>query len=534
MSRRDRTDPDWLLAVGRHLRSSPGRAVGWAVAAAGVWFLASLGPRGAPLGILESIGSTPDSFDPFASDALRTAHPLYELIRSVVASAVGANTLSVLALAAGLLVALGLPAVYGLGRALGGQLAGWTALLLFAFAPVVAGAATSAGPAAGLLFVWCWFLRLTTLERARWWTDVFAALAGGALLLLWPPAALWLAAWIVVDWSGARADTAASEGWIGPLELRPSRLVLPVGILAAAALLHPAFWRLELAPWTDFISYVLTRDPGSYLYAGTVYESVRPPLWAGLAHLWWVWPASTALLAAVGWLRLVRRPADSPQLDRTERTLAWLVPFLLLVLWLQRHRSWGQIDVALLAAPVICALAGSVAARAAEGARALLSPTIGRTRASTVATAALVLVVAAPLVGTLRTHPFESTHYNRAYGGLPAAVAAGHPAVRRRLLPIGVASAIPDACGNGPTYAGNWNPALRAYRRAGWLSGIEVTDSASSADCLLRAAGHERPLSDSPPTRGGVVSPEDVRQSRGPPAMPLFFFERHPGVGTHR
>ncbi|QDG54420.1 hypothetical protein FIV42_27850 [Persicimonas caeni] len=436
-------------------------------------------------------------------DVFDSPHPFIDLLYIPLAAAFD-NEVFGFALVSAIAVALTLPAIWRMAQAVAGGIGAAIAVGLFLGLPIVAGAATTPGPAAIVLLLWCWLLRLSTLSQHRWWTALLLSLVAAALTLSWAPALVWIVAWPIVviaarGIAGRRSDPEA-KGMIATSEVPVAILVAPV---AAVVLPSVLFWALGVAgdalegTWYNYLTASLLGNFPPVLFEGTVYAVERSPLTTGA-----VWAAiefpPEVVLGAVAALLLPATERFGIFVDAPDKAEGFELPrsfsiltliFVLGLPWALRTRDMGGVPLLLMAAPVLAILAASILATFARLVVERLEErdVAARTR-HTVLVALLGLFLLPGLVSTVLYHPYHGSYYNLFAGAPEGAIEAGHPASRDDVLPIEVARSVAKQVRSRSLYAGKWRPHFEAYVASGDIDPLNF--AASPAEWQARF--HER------------------------------------------
>ncbi len=427
-------------------------------------------------------------------NTLATPHPLFDLVAGLVGSSPHAAGLFAFASIVAAIATL--PAVWGLGRKLGGLPTAACAAATLVVLPQTAGLATAFVPATIFVFLWSWFLRLLVVERHRWWSTPLLWLLGAGLLAMWPMFLAWGALWLYVEIGEAGTRPAAPKTDDRPVSLPgelpqasvPFVIVLaPVAVVVLTTALHPGFWSAPIEGWRQFLRHAVTWTGPALSLDGTLYEHARPPLWIGLRLGWWMLPALAAFGSLAGWLVVVRGSDRDERPGRLTRKMAiWGLPFALILPWIHRGIAFGEISFLHVALPFLALTAGHAIARGFRACRAFLSSWIAPTYAGVVGGLAVATALVAVATLTLRSHPTEGAYYNKLAGGFTAAVDRGLPVDRDDVYPLDTLHRAQRRIGRAKLYAPGAANLLEAYRRTGLMRGIRTTDDPGSADALVR------------------------------------------------
>ncbi len=449
--------------------------------------------------LAQSLGSGLDA------SSLASTRPLSQLGLAWLWAVVPHSTLRIGGVLSALFVAGALPAVWSMGRSLSGPTAGLAAATLMAGLPIVAGSATALGQGALMLFLWCWFLRLGTLDRYPWWVGLSLGIVGGLALLVWPPIVVWIPFGLYlhltarhIDRPTVDRDERATEGCIDRPVVPLAVLLAPLVAAIVATACHPGLRAHLVEGWRTFARFNLSWAPESFLYASHAYTESRPPPWSGFVLLWRGLPLVAGLLGVIGWIRhldLSGEPidvADGGQL--VARTMVWGLPLACLLPWLTRSRTFGGVHFLLAAAPAIAVLGGDVASRLIEHIETRLDGYLSTRTTIGVASVIGVLLVASPLFETVRVHPFEGSYYNPGAGGLASALEEGYPASRDGVVPISAASTVVEHTPKGRLFVDADRDIFGLYLRQKLLPSFDNLPSGYRAGAILRrfdrASGH--------------------------------------------
>jgi hypothetical protein len=394
--------------------------------------------------------------------------------------------------------AAALPAVWQLVSPLERPTARWSAMAVFAAAPSVVAASSASFPAALALATWSWILvGLTAVPRGPF-ERVLEWAGWGIMIFVWPPAAVWLGLWLLIEVTTPAPpvrrieedDREELSGVAPKPSIALGDLLTPLVAAGLMSLVLPGFHGSGLkAGWESFLQHALNHSEGPFWFAGFLYSEARPPLWSGLELFVWSWPAAVVVAALAGWGvvtfrgRLTRE--DEPRLlarrrRRGARLVTWCLPFLWLVPWLTRHSTWGSVDVSLMAAPIVALAVGIALDRLIDTLDTLEG---GPSEMGWLPTAAAGAIVLSTVLASVRTHPLQGSFYNGALGGLPAAVQRGHQISRDEVLPVDM---IQRLAANHRVYAIGERGRLQRYVRFNWIPEASVARDPGAADVTLR------------------------------------------------
>lgn len=482
--------------------------------------------------LLERISElAPDLAWSMPPNTLDAAHPLVELLGALWVGGAGGEAHQLVSWGGPALIALSLPPIFWMASRRAGPAAGWIAALLFASTPAVVGAATAgfAGPL--VVCLWAWFLGFSSSDVMPWWLAGPLWLLAGALVLAWPPAAVWLVLWLVVQLTAGQTSTEPSNrralsGRIARPSMSFGQLLAPVAAPVLVSLMHPGFREGLGRGWQAFAFNALSRHPESFQWGGFVYEQARPPLWTGLGLLWWAFPAAFGVAAMVGWFAEVRdlRGVRAPEGGAIMRlALIWGLPFTLGLPWLIRGGAWGAVSVMLVMSPLVAVLAAVLVVRLGEDIFTRIEKD-RRVLNTALATLPALVLTFSVVVATARTHPSQGSHYNGLWGGLPSAVAAGHPVSRDEVLPLDVLREFAEDV-DGGIYVVDRTDTVDAYRRAGWLPDGTVHTEPVEAGGTLRMLEAFAPGDGSKPAGGMLLNTGERLRWKVVDDLPIYFLE---------
>jgi hypothetical protein len=428
-----------------------------------------------------------------AADLLASPHVFVDLL-AIPMAALFDNEVLGFGLISALAVSLALPAIWRMAAAVSGGVGAALATGLFLGLPIVAGVATSAGPAAIVLLMWCWLLRLSTLSRYTWWTTLLLVLLAAAMALSWAPVLIWLPAWLIATIAarGLRKQTAdtRARGMIGQTKVPLALVLATVGIIVLPSVFFVAagFDAGSLpSAWETFLTNALLADWPPVLFEGEVFATKRPPLTTGLVWTAFEFPPEV-VIGAVAALLLPATRRFGIFLERTPRAQNFELPrafsiltlvFLLGLPWALRTRDIGGVPTLLLAAPILAILAGNIFATLVRIALANLEQRDVALKPRRMVLVGLFGLFLLPgLVTTVLIHPFHGSYYNFFAGSVDGAISSGHPASRGDVLPIDVAQSVAKRAGTRTLYAGPWRPHFEAYVREGYLEPLNLSDDA--------------------------------------------------------
>jgi 4-amino-4-deoxy-L-arabinose transferase-like glycosyltransferase len=326
-----------------------------------------------------------------------------------------------------LLAGLAVGTLYLWGRQVSGRLPGLVGALLFAAMPRMfyhAHLACFDMPVAAMWLITSYAYFRSLQAKTLGWAIACGVLYG--LLLdtkhnawLLPPA---LVLHLVL--------TRGTELWKG---LRARRLQLPNGLLAMAVLGPAVFYAGWPWIWHDtvprLIEYVRFHTGHEYynmeFLGQTYWKPPMPRLYAWLMTLATV-PTITLVLAVAGLVAGALRWRDRASVDgrfRFDAELFWALGILTSYApWLSSDTPiFGGTKHWITAYPFLCLFAGRGFAQLLEHC-AWLSPRLG---ARFVSVVLAVCVLLAPVVMTLRAHPYGLSFYAPLVGGAPGAAALG-------------------------------------------------------------------------------------------------------------
>lgn len=467
-----------------------------------------------------------------APDILATPHPLFDLLVSPVGALLSAvpamiPTLSVT------LVAASLPAVWGIGRKLGGTSTAICATAIFALLPETVGAATALLPATVFIVLWCWFLRLLVVERHRWWSTLLLWLLGGALTLMWPMFLAWGAVWLYVELRDAAASpddpsAPALPGEVPHSTMPIAILLAPLGVLVAATLLHPGFWSGPVDGWRQFLKHAVTWTGPTFSYGSAVSEHSRPPLWTGVQLGWWMLPALAAAGTLAGWLSIFGRPTSDHRTGRLSAAMClWGLPFALLLPWIHRGVTYGELSFLHVLLPIAALTTGLALSLGYDACRKFAPAALGDTAARIAAGLVIAAVFVATGLLTTASHPNEGSYYNKLPGGFTSAVDTGLPVTRDDVYPLQALQLAQRKIGRAALHTAGEDDLVDAYRRTGLLPGIRSTDDPTAADARLRRLTSFSPADDLSNNPGTLleVGPETTPLLRID-GVPIYWLER--------
>ena len=480
-------------------------------------------------------GAGPAALDLLASadgrGTLDQPHPLFGLVVSLADTLGAGPPLDLLRLVSLTCIVGSLPAVWGIGRKLGGIGTAAAAATLFAILPQTAGLATSITAGSLFVFLWSWFLRLLVVDRHNWATGLGLWLVGGALVLVWPVVLLWGAIWLFIEIREGRspADETGLPGEIEPGAVPIAVILAPIGVLLVATLLHPELLSTPIDGWRRVLQSATSWTGPVFNFAGVAYRHARPPLWMGLTLFWWSMPALVVVASAFGWLRRWRAgDADSRPARLATNIVLWAPVLALLLPWLHRGPAFGRIEFTYVLLPVVSLLTGDVVAAGFRSLRTLAEEKLGSRPGRAVAAVASAAALLSVLGVTLRSHPVEGSYYNRLAGGFGGAVEQGLRVSRDGVFPISVLRRATATVGDGSLHIVDSEEAIGMYEKAGLLAGVSVADDAFSADAFVRRLGTFEPGS------------EAVRDDRsalvhvGPGTVPVLEIDGIPVVWLER
>jgi hypothetical protein len=462
---------------------------------------------------------------------LATDHPFAEWLLAFLRGATGVPMETLWVLGTAVAAAAALPAVWQLVSALERPTARWSALAVFAAAPSVVAASSASFPAALALATWSWVLVGLTAVRRGPFERVLEWSGWGIMIFVWPPAAVWLGLWLLLELTTPAPqvrrieedDRAELSGLAPRPRIALGDLMAPLAAAGLMSLVLPGFHGSGFkAGWESFLQHALNHSEGPFWFAGFLYSEARPPLWSGLELFVWSWPAAVGGAALVGWGvvafrgRLTREGESrllARRRRRSARLVAWCLPFLWLVPWLTRHSAWGSIDVSLMAAPIVALATGIALDRLIDTIDNLEG---GPSSVAWLTTAAAGAVVLSTILGSVRTHPLQGSFYNGALGGLPGAVQRGHQLSRDDVLPVDM---IQRLAADKQVYAIDERGQLRRYVRFNWIPDGSVARDPGSADVILR------PLV--------AFGPGDAADSEANRAGPDLVVEATAGITTY-
>jgi hypothetical protein len=496
-----------------------------------------------------------DQLSEKGADLLASPHVFVDVLGIPLAT-IFDNEVMGFGLISALAVSLALPAIWRMTAAVSGGVGAALATGLFLGMPIVAGAATAAGPAAIVLVMWCWLLRLSTLSRYTWWTTLVLVLLAAALVLSWAPVLVWLPAWLVatIAAQGLRnhasrnhasrnhasrnhasrnhalqnqhlhkqtADTDA-RGMIGPTSVPLALVLATVGIVFLPSIFFVALgFEPSSLPgaWEIFLNNSLVADWSPVLFGGEVFATQRPPLTTGLVWTAFEFPPEVVVGAVAALLlpatrRLGIFAAAPPRAQNFEfpRALSMLTLIFLLGLpWALRTRDVGGVPTLLLASPILAILAGNVFATLVRVALTALErrDIVLRTRRA-VLVGLLGLFLLPGLITTVLIHPFEESYYNLFAGSIAGAMRAGHPATRGNVLPIDIAQSVAGYAGTQTFYAGPWLPQFQAYVREGYLEPLNSSDDPATAETSFHERKPDSARLENEPAKRVTWGPEGV------------------------
>lgn len=458
-----------------------------------LFYVVVLGLRGtgsAGLSLMEGLRAANQSMmNDQPVELLSSPHPFVDLL-AIPLAAVFDNEVFGFALVSAIAVSLALPAVWRMAAAAAGGIGAAIATGLFLGLPIVAGAATAAGPAGIVLFLWCWLLRLSTLSEYRWWKTLLLALVAAALTLSWPPSLVWLVAWLVVviaargmqaKQSEAETGDPAAHGMLGASEIPVALIIAPI-----AAVVLPTLLLLALGLATEqlpgaiynYLTASLLGEWPPVLLEGTTYAVERPPISTGAIWTAFEFPPEVVLGAVAALLLpaterfgiFVESPTKTEGLAHPRSFTVLTLIFVLGLPWALRTRGSGGIETLLMATPVLAILAGSILAAFT---RLVLEQLEGRELSARTRNAILVglfgLFLVPGLMSTVLYHPFHGSYYNLFAGSPQGAIESGHPASRDDVLPLDVATSVAEQVGARSLHAGKWRAHFEAYIANGYL-----------------------------------------------------------------
>jgi len=462
---------------------------------------------------------------------LTRPHPLYGLLAHL-AGRISSDPPIALLRGASLVFAVGsLPAIWGLGRKLGGFGTAVAATVVFAVLPQTVGLATAITAGSLFLFLWCWFLRLSVVDRHDWATTPVIWILGGALVLVWPVVLLWGALWLYLEVrAGATAtDTRRLSGEIAPATVPLAIAVAPVAVLLVATAMHPEFWAAPLQSWGEFLKNAMSWTGPVFRFDGVAYRHARPPMWVGLPLVWWTLPAVVVAGAGIGWLQSLRDPSAGSRGERLARKVVlWGPLFALSLPWIHRGPAFGRIEFTYVMLPMLALSTGRLLDGAFGSLRRVTAHRFGERLGAGVAG----LVVGATLLSVLgtsvRIHPVEGSYYNRLAGGLGGAVDQGLRISRDGVFPVSALRPLGASDGEPTVFVVGHDSLTSVYEDAGLLPHVPTTDDAHSADRLVRQLGAFRPGSGGVRTNpAALVSVgRDTRPLLRADGVPLIWLER--------
>jgi hypothetical protein len=468
-----------------------------------------------------------------AADLLSSPHVFIDML-AIPLAAIFDNEVMGFGLISALAVGLTLPAIWRMAAAVSGGLGAALATGLFLGLPIVAGVATAAGPAAIVLLMWCWLLRLSTLSRYNWWTTLALVLLAAAMVLSWAPALIWVPAWLiaVIAARGIYKPTVDPEarGMIGQTRVPLALVLAAVGVVALPSVFFIAigFDAGSLpSAWEAFLTNALLADWPPVLFAGEVFATQRPPLTTGLVWTAFEFPPEVVIGAVAAVLLpatrrfgiFVERPprAHGFELPRTMSVLTLV--FLLGLPWALRTRDVGGVPILLMAAPILAILAGNLFATLVRVALAELEARAVALRSRRAVLVGLLGLFLLPgLVSTVLIHPFQESYYNLFAGSVDGAIRAGHPATRGDVLPIDTASSVAERAGSRSLHAGPWRPHFDAYVREGYLDPLNLSDNPVEAQTSFHARK---------PDSAKLESEPEKRVTWGPRGVGVFVLDIH-------
>lgn len=472
-----------------------------------VYLLGLIGFRGVDRAGVELLDRVRTANDHLMEGAIgelfASPHPLVDVL-GIPLAALGSLELWGFGIVASIAVALCLPAVWKMARAVSGRLGAIFAVGFFLGMPAVTAAATTVGESAIVLVLWCWLLRFSVRSHhTRLSTALLVGLAV-ALTLSWAPALLWLVVWLVV-YIAARGFSHPEKRVDAEGLIDPTTIPLPLILAPLAAVVVPSLLFLVAdgdigAGWTRFLEHAFFGDWAVIEYGGEVFEEGRPSLLIGVSWLAFETPP-VVLVTAMAALILPATERFGLFVERPDRTRDFEFPrslcvatliFLLLLPWALRTRSIGGVQTLLLAAPILAILAGALAAtivrsvadyvEAHDFSAPIRHTTLGLLTG---------LLLAPGLVETVLVHPYEGSYYNLFSNSIAGAVDHGHPPIRDDALPRSVAREAADRAGDRALYTDRWRDHFETYLHTDHLTLTHLAESPDEADAHFYARGAE-------------------------------------------